>query len=514
MLLNTPLATEVRKIYAEQDIDNVMTMHVPNLLKVDSYKGEHWSVMNTDNDFVNAYIGFRKGEYVSVMGLQSAVSQILNFTVTDSMINLVERFAKAHGGPDVEFNREGFSAIVRDHGGKLPLEVKGLNEGSIAAVATPILNIRNSVKGYGWLVPYFLDSLMRLWKASSVATLCIETKVALYEAAKNCGHTHEEIMAWLSYANHDFGARSAGGTSEEAAESGTGHLLHFSGSDNWEATWRFLTLYGDSRDLIDMNLTSSSVYAMEHNVILSHDKDKEHDLLLSEAIRILKKGRIGSILIDTYDIDAALQYLIDNVGKLIEAWVEGGEKGKMVLRPDSGHPIDTPLSIVNKFGKLLGLFNNRASADDCILLPPWVGVIQGDEVDIDMLKAFGEKCRLYRISILNFVFGQGGKLLNSHTRDKGSFAGKVNAVERFGKIHKVCKNPKYGSGKKSLEGYHCILDEDSLTVSSIPVETYDDVEFPRYYFKDFKMVSVDNYQTLKDRAEESFIELLKYRNII
>lgn len=509
MLLNKNAITEtISSIYTVEDMNKAMTKRVPNILRVDSYKGEHHDMFNGEADFVNAYVGFRKGEFTCPAGIVNAVTEILDFTVTIPMISIMEAFHKAHGGENSEFNRGGWLNIIVECDGKLPLEVTGAEEGSLVAVKTPIINVRNTRAGYGWLVPYFIDALLRIWKASSISTNVLITKSVLYQAAKASGASHEDIMEWLAYAHHDFGARSAGCASDEAAGAGLGHLPHFRGSDNWEATWLAYMLYGTDDSVDFSELASSSVFAMEHNVVLSHGKDKEHEFLLSTALNLLRKGRIGSILIDTFNIDASMDFLCANLDKFEEAWIEGGMKGKVVFRPDSGHEVNTPLEVAEKLLTTLGITDLSKPR----LLPAYLGVIQGDGVNSPMLIKFGYKAKALAISLLNFVFGQGGELLNGAARDDQSWNGKVNAVEINNQVIPVCKSPIGSPGKKSIEGYATVEAGDFL-ISAVTVDTYEETQLPFRYFLNGQ-VFAPTLNELRDTANKSFMSYLKHEGIV
>lgn len=510
LLNNTQFTKETSSMYTKEDVAKILTKRVPNIGRVDSYKGEHWSMLHQDNEFSNAYIAARKGDFVCPAGIVDAVVNILDITITPEMINIFEMFFVAHGGELANFNRIGWEGVVKDHGGKMPLEVKGVREGSLVGIKTPVINVRNTAPGYGWLVNYFIDSLLRIWKATEVSTLALDIKVELYAAAKMTGATEEEIIQWLPWALHDFGLRSAGGTTEEAANAGLGHIPHFSGSDNWEATWVAHMLYSDTYSYdatLFRNLPTGSVFAMEHNIVLSFDKDDEHQMLLDYACYLLRDGRIGSILIDTYNIDKAMDFLTKNIHKMREAWLKGGKVGKVVFRPDSGDAIETPIMVANRLLEAVAANGEDVDNSEFRRLPPYLGVIQGDKVNKVMIHRFALYCKEAKLSVLNFVFGMGGELLGAHTRDKSSWSGKVNAYETEEEVRKVCKTPIGAPGKKTLEGYHTVCTDD-LIIGAVPVENYDEMKYPHVYYKDGLVFST-TLDELREEADKTFFGLLE-----
>lgn len=505
LLQNTQVTNEIASMFTQNDVSKLVSQWVANISKVDSYKFEHWITLNKKNDFANGYIAPRKGKPVLVAGILSAVVEIFDFTVTEQMVNVMEKYQKAMVR-GMEFNRNGWMSIVNDLNGKLPLEITGLPEGSIADTHCPIVTIRNTLPGYTWLVTYYLDAILRIWKATDIATDCIEMKAALYKAARDTGSTHEEAIEWVEVAINDFGVRSAGATGHEAASAGIGHLTVFKGGDNAESNWRFLMLYGTESDWENMNLRCGSVFALEHNCLLSYGKDLEHEFLLEYITKLLLDGRICSMLIDTWDIDACVQFICDNLDVIREAWEKGGSTGKLVLRPDSGDEVDVPISVAKSLVKALDL--DVTSNDEYIRLPSWLGVIQGDGINKAMIDRFASAVKFHKLSMTIFVMGIGGSLLNGNKRDDRSWSGKMNAVERNGEVIGTSKNPTGAAGKRTLHGYHSVELVDGI-YKAVPVSSYKEVKMPDCYFKEGNIKQDSTYDSLDKEVNESLMKFIK-----
>lgn len=472
-------------MYTDRDVEAAVGLMVPTLLRVDSYKGEHWWAMNQDVEFSHLYIEARKGQEELMMANVTYFAKILSTRITEKAVDFATAFWKAHSGAD--YNIEGWKYIAQHLGGRLPLEVKAVPEGSVAKPGTPILIVRNTVPGFAWVVNYFGDMLLRIWKSCSVAGRSFRMKRTLKACAMETMND-EDIEMYLPYAINDFGSRAVG-TSEESAVSGIGHAMNFRGSDNMEATYLAMQLYGLDLDQIPTN----SVFAIEHNVLLSYDREMELPTLLELAMKVLKEGRIGSLLIDTYDIDAALQYFNDHYLQLQEAWYEGDCKGKLVYRPDSGHSVETPITCFEKMAEVMDITVNGKGFRQ---LPSWLDIIQGDGVGEDMLKKFTKRITGQKISLINFVFGCGGELIANHTRDDSSWAAKVSVnTRKDGKDYRCSKSPKYGRGKRTKEGYFRIFADENGELAWEESEYFGDNGLMTTYFRNGE---VKNPQTWEE----------------
>lgn len=424
------------------------------LLKTDSYKGEHWAWINKDVDFATGYLEPRLPDAtVQVAGIAALVLDLAQkHIITNFQLGYFQEFAKAHSFGHAQINMEGWQRIVDEFGGKIPVEIKSLAEGSVVPTRVPIFMVRNTVAGFAWVVPYFELLWLHTWKTMSVATSSFSQMKLLRERAK--GTMPDEMLSdWADYALHDFGARSTG--SMEEATIGVGHLLNSKGSDNWPATAKALEAYTNNV------IPSNSVLALEHNVVLSHGEDQEHALFAEFAEYVLTQGRVGSMLIDTYDVDKAVDWVIENK-ELLTEWAEVGN-GKLVLRPDSGDPTEMPVGILEK---LLANFP-ITEYNGYKLLPSWLGIIQGDGNNLRRLAQTTQRLLEKKISLANIVFGEGGELINNYTRDGLHWAFKVSMLTLKDGTEVPCaKKPKDSPEKHSKEGYFSYVDGNLFSADS------------------------------------------------
>lgn len=458
----------------------------------DSYKGEHWAWSNQDIAFATGYLEPRvHNKHIQVAGISALVTKMATeYVITHEHINEFMEFARKHSGGFATINHEGWTRIVDKFNGSIPVEVRALKEGLVVPTRVPVLMVRNTVAGFAWVVPYFELLWLHLWKTMDVATNSFN-QVKLLRKLGEDTMPKEDFDTWKMFALHDFGARSVG--SMEEATVGIGHLQNSMGSDNWPATSLAKQVFGD--DLFP----SASVLALEHNVVLSHGEAEEHALFAEFAEYVLTNGRIGSMLIDTYDVDKALDWVIQNKD-LLEQWAEEGNyEGRLVLRPDSGHPTDMPVNILEK---LLDNFE-YTEYNGYKMLPSWIGLIQGDGNNYNVIKTTCATLIRRKISLANIVFGEGGELINNYTRDDNAWAFKLSMLTDYsGKDIPCAKKPKDSPEKHSKEGYFA-YDEETKTLSA--ADSWDNTPgYETAYYADGNRLtySMAKLDSIRKRAEK------------
>lgn len=497
---------DTTNIYTPEDQQRFMNRMIPPILRVDSYKGEHWWADNQNMAYAHAYIEPRKnGDLpdgkVVVDGIRVAIDMVLNFTLTKEMVHLAHKFSKRHVN-GCKFNFEGWMRIVNEFGGKLPLKVTGVEDGALVPVSTPVITVANSAPGFAWLPKYFCDTIMRVWKTTGISTYCAYAKAFLVKSAMVMGESQRDAFAWAGYAINDFSSRSAGATSEESGVVGLSHLKYFAGSDNYEAAWLANHYYDVSEGDV------GSVFAIEHNTVLSFEKEKESLVIRRLAGCILREGRIGSLLIDTFDIDKMVDFICDNLEYFHETWKRGGSVAKLVLRPDSGDSVETPIWVVKKL--MARLKELKMIEADSNKLPSWLGVIQGDGVSMSMLEKFVDRCIAENVSIVNFVFGQGGTLSNSYHRDDNSWAAKVSAyIDYNGDVYSCRKQPKYSTGKASKEGFFIVKETKDASVTFEPTKEYALSKMPVEWFSDGHVRGKISFNIARQSHKEVVLNILE-----
>lgn len=210
--------------------------------------------------------------------------------------------------------------------GYLPLRIKAVKEGTKVPIRTPMLTIENTVPEFFWLTNY-METLMSLslWKASTSATLALEYRKILNKYCEMTGGNQD----FVQFQGHDFSMRGMDRV-EASAISGAGHLLSFTGTDTIPAIVFMEKYYGAD---VEKELVGTSIPATEHSVMCSYGQDElaSYEHLITN---VYPSGMV-SIVSDTWDL---WKVLTDVVAPLKEVIMN--RDGKVVIRPDSGDPVD------------------------------------------------------------------------------------------------------------------------------------------------------------------------------
>lgn len=219
--------------------------------------------------------------------------------------------------------------------GYLPLEIKAVPEGLLVPIKVPTLTINNTHPEFYWLTNY-LETLMssELWLPSNSATIANKYKADLEGWALFTTGSSEGV----EWQGHDFSFRGMQGLNSSVS-SGLGHLLSFKGTDNIPAIVGAEVYYNTK---LSNELVGSSVPATEHSIMSSFGKDevKAFDTIIDRV-----PTGIVSIVSDTYDFWGVMTDVLPTLKNKIM-----NRDGKVVIRPDSGNPIDiicgtTPITL-------------------------------------------------------------------------------------------------------------------------------------------------------------------------
>ncbi len=408
-------------------------------VKTDSYKLTHWSIYNNLNiSKIFSYFEARqKAQFntTTFVGLQYFLKVLQNNPITMEMIEKGEKRTNDHIGPGL-YNRAGWEHIVKNHNGKLPVIIKSVPEGTEVPKGNVLLTIENTDPLCNFLPNHLETFLTQVWYPSTVATLSKEIK----KKCKEYLELTSDNPGAVNFMLHDFGERGVS-SMQSAGLGGLGHLTNFLGTDTLEALDYIDEYYGEHN-------VGYSVIATEHSIMTSKGKEGEYSVL--DTVIETNPNGILSLVLDSYNIYDAVNYL--STVKLNDI---KSRKGKVVIRPDSGEPIEV-------LGKIFELLENNLKSEITInskgykVLPPYIGVIWGDGLDIDKIFEILEFLKVLGWSVENIVFGMGGGLLQKVNRDTQAFAFKCSAVQFVDKPEKwndVWKDPvDSSSGKKSKKG--------------------------------------------------------------
>src|SRR5207237_2677566 len=110
-------------------------------------------------------------------GLQYYLKRYLEGQVfTPEDIAEADEFCQVHFGQDGYFNRRGWTELYESWGGKLPVEIKAVPEGTVVPVSNVLLTVENTDPRFPWLTNYLETLLLKVWYPITVATLSREIK--------------------------------------------------------------------------------------------------------------------------------------------------------------------------------------------------------------------------------------------------------------------------------------------------------------------------------------------------
>lgn len=403
----------------------------------DSYKTSHWLQYPEDTKYVGSFIEARTGaQYpqVKFFGLQMFLKQYLTNRVTLEDIDEAEEIYKLHGVP---FNREGWEYIVEAHDGYLPISISAIQEGLWVDKGIPLVTVRNTDPNCFWLTSYVETMLLRaIWYPTTVATI---SGVIKQDLRKWFAKTVDDgDIGNLDWKLHDFGARGVS-SSESAAIGGLAHLTNFYGSDTVEALVYARKFYGTK-------MAGFSIPASEHSTITSWGKDREVDAYANMLDQFGGKGKIVACVSDSYDIYNACEKLW---GEELKRKVQTSG-GTLVVRPDSGDPVEVTLKVIEILGEKFGY---KVNSKGYKVLPSYIRIIQGDGVERDTINAILDNYEKHGWSADNIAFGMGGALLQKVNRDTLSFVMKTSWIQTNNhEVIEVYKDPITDPGKTSKKG--------------------------------------------------------------
>jgi nicotinamide phosphoribosyltransferase len=194
-------------------------------------------------------------------------------------------------------------------------------------------------------------------------------------------------------------------------------------------------------------MAAFSVPATEHSVQCSYGPLRQEEYIERVLSKYLKPQSIVSIVMDGYDIYRDTQLLCDKFGEFVMSM--GKQGARLVIRPDSGDPLEVIPRIIDILEKTFGCFTNKKGYK----VLNYVGVLQGDGIDQDAIREILSLVTSLGYSATNLVFGSGGALLQKVNRDTYKFAQKVCAMKVNGAWVDIFKDPITDPGKKSKAGF-------------------------------------------------------------
>ena len=427
-----------------------MTNFKSIVFNTDSYKVSMAKQYPPGTEYIYSYITARSGDKIVNFGLQKFIRDTLSVPITREEVLEAEKFWTAHGEP---FNTEGWLYIVEKYEGFLPLRIWGLDEGLVVPAKTPVVTIVNTDPKCFWLTTWVETAMLRdVWYGSTVATTSWEIKQLIMQYLEKSGDP-----AGIAFKLHDFGFR--GVSSYESAEIGAAaHLINFMGTDTVAGIFGAAKFYD-----ADIYNTAFSIPAAEHSTITSWGRDKEALAYENMVKQFSKEGSIYAVVSDSYDIYNAVENIWGK--ELKDLVVNSG--GTLVIRPDSGDPIEVLPRLIAAVSRLFGFTTNEKGYK----VLNNVRFIWGDGINKMSIRSILRMVvDVMGFSADNVAFGMGGALGQKVSRDDFSFAMKASAARINGEWTPVAKDPVTDSGKKSMSGMFSVAEDFTVTstLSNVP----------------------------------------------
>lgn len=330
----------------------------------------------------------------------------------------------------------------------LPIKIKSISEGVEVPMKVPMLTIVNTYKDFYWITN-FLETILStmLWLPMTSASIAINYKRIFKKWVLK---TDKDNIDFIEFQGHDFSMRGMGGL-QSALSSGMGHASVFLGSDSLPAISGLRKYYNAEGFVL------GSVNATEHSVMCAGTKDDEIETF-RELMKTYPTG-ILSVVSDTWDLWKVITDYLPKLKNEILA-----RNGKLVIRPDSGDPVDIicgeTREIEGELPKdkgvielLWDIFGGTINEQGFKVLNPHIGAIYGDSITTERAEQICQRLSDKGFASTNIVLGIGSFTYQFNTRDTFGFAMKATSVVVNGERREIFKNPITDDGvKKSAKG--------------------------------------------------------------
>lgn len=503
----------------------------PQLLRLsvvnmtDSYKMTHWKIKPKGLTKLYSYLEARSPSSFSdetcFFGLQYFIKRyLLGEVVSIRDLPRVRAFCKHHFyGVEGLFNEEGWKYIIEKHGGRLPVSIKAVAEGTIMKTGNVMMTIENTDEECAWLTNFLETVLVEIWNTITVASLSRSMKKTQYAAMKETMDNDSLIKILMPSRIHDFGFRGVS-SPETAAISGAAHLVNFAGTDTIAAIEMITQFYCgfEYEDIFDYdsnicnkqwdpehsyqlwhefyvnNMPGYSIPATEHSQMTLRGPEGE-DEVCGSLLKEFPNGFIACVS-DSFDLFNCITEIWGN--KYKEDILN--RNGILVIRPDSGDPsIIIPL-VLDAIGSKFGF---RRNSKGFRILNDKVRVIQGDGVNVESHKEILNVIKAANWSVENIAFGSGGGLLQKVNRDTYSFAFKACWAVLDGKGREVYKKPKTDPKKNSKRGELALVRDkgEHKTVPLSDVSNYESGNLLVEVFRDGDLLVDLPFNLIRETAE-------------
>ncbi|CAG8575713.1 5260_t:CDS:10 [Cetraspora pellucida] len=425
----------------------------------DSYKATHAFLYPEANKKCVAYGEFRSGynndkedTRILFYGFRYIIENYVARQWTLQDIELAEEFYETHNFnyTSFPFPKDLFLKFIEENDGYFPIKIEALPEGTSCHVHTPVYQII-AEKEYAPLVT-FMETLMTMtWYPSTVATLSRRARDIIEQAYfDTVNFTKSATMSASYYVQFKLNNRKPVGT---------------------------------------------AVPSTEHSVMTAHKSEKDAIL---HTIRRFGSG-VYACVMDSFDYANALNNILPSVAA---QKLEKG--GVMILRPDSGDPIEVVLMALRAADKVFGSYTNKKGYK----ILRGCSVVQGDAVTFESMKNILNAVKEAGYSVQNITIGMGAGLLQKVNRDTMSFATKLcHITYADGTQRDIMKAPKTGSSKTSLPGEFVVKKNEHGVPIVYPKEACaenDPENLLRVVYDHGKISEWDDFDTIRKRVAKEW----------
>lgn len=451
------------------------------ILKTDSYKFSHPKMFPSGMTYMHNYLESRGGDLPATIffGLQYILKKHFSRPITVEDVNEAEHFCRLHGVP---FHKEGWMYIATDLGGKLPIKIRAVPEGTLVPTYNVLMTIESTDPKVAWLPGHLETILMQIWYPITVATRSYYVRKLIWESlCQSADHPEQEI----DFKHHSFGYRGVS-SCESAGIGGAAELLFSKGTDTVAGILCAMEYYSS-------DMCGFSIPAAEHSTIISYGKDNEVEAFRNMIKEFGKPGTIFAVVSDSFDIYNACEHLWGETLK--EEVIQSG--ATLVIRPDSGDPVEVVSKCLHILDQKFGCTINSKGYK----VLNHVRLIQGDGVNINSIEKILNRINDEGYSTSNIAFGQGGGSLQKLDRDTFKMAVKCSSVVVNDEQRDVSKDPITDHGKRSKTGR---LDLIANQIGELLTVALNDAtsrySVMRTVYENGKLLVDDELETIKKRS--------------
>lgn len=406
------------------------------ILLSDGYKYSHHKFYGSSMTKMISYVESRGGKFSETLfyGLQYFLKRYLEgiAIIPEEVDEAYETLGTKLGifGRDDVFDRSKFDYIIEKHGGKLPIAIKAVPEGTVVGTKNVLMIIESLDENCAWLTNFLESILLQIWYPITVGTLSREVKKIITKAfLKSTNYRGETLETMVSFVLNDFGFRGVSSV-QSAAIGGSAHLVNFAGSDTVIASHLIREYYNTNM------IAGKTIPATEHSILTLRGEEGEYEMM--KRTLLAHPNNMVACVSDSFNIFRACSEYWGGE-ELREMILSRPATAPLVIRPDSGHVTRT---LIEVFKILFEKFGYSVNEKGYKVLPPQVRVIQGDGINFESI---GEIYRILdenKISPENLALGMGGKLLQAGIdRDTQNFATKACSAIVDGMQREIVKSP-------------------------------------------------------------------------